>query len=199
LEAALASRPDLVALSFGDPSPWIGRCRDAGVRVACQTQTYADVERAVGAGADLLVAQDNEAGGHTGKTGLLPLLSGMVENDPDVPVLAAGGIGDGTTLASALMAGAEGAWLGTSLLATPEAVEIDDHYKSFIVASDGSDTVFTRAYDILSPFRWPENIGERVRRNPFTDRWIDREAELEERRSEVAQARAEALNDPTRR
>jgi nitronate monooxygenase len=106
-EAALDEHPPLMALSFGDPTPWIERCKAAGARVMCQVQTYKDADRAVGAGADLLVAQGNEAGGHTGTMGLLPFLTGVVTRHPDIPVLAAGGIGDGATLAAALMAGAD--------------------------------------------------------------------------------------------
>jgi nitronate monooxygenase len=159
--------------------------------VICQVQTYADAEAAVAAGADVLVAQGNEAGGHTGPMGLLPFLAGVVARHPDTPVLAAGGIADGATLAAALTAGADGAWLGTAFLATPEAVEVDDRNKELIVASDGGDTVFTRAYDIVSGLPWPSTIGERVRRNLFTDEWAGRDVELQTRRTELARHRDE--------
>ena len=68
--------------------------------------------------------------------------------------------------------------MGTAFLATPEAVEIPDEHKAAIVASDGGDTVFTRAYDIASGLPWPAGIGERVRRDAFTDTWAEREHEL---------------------
>jgi nitronate monooxygenase len=84
-----------------------------------------------------------------------------------------------------LLAGADGAWLGTAFLATREAVEIDDDYKAAIVASDGGDTVYTHTYDIASGVPWPEGIGERVRRDAFTDEWGDREAELVQQREHV--------------
>jgi nitronate monooxygenase len=184
-EAAIAERPPVIALSFADPRPWIDQAKEAGARVICQVQTYDDAEVAVAAGADVLVAQGTEAGGHTGTMSLLPFLARVVERHPDVPVLAAGGIADGRTLAAALTAGADGAWLGTAFLATPEAVEVHDLHKRLIVASDGSDTVFTRAYDIVSGLPWPAGIGERVRRNHFTDEWTGREAELQDRREEL--------------
>jgi nitronate monooxygenase len=177
-QAALDARPAAIALSFSDPGEWARRVKDAGCRVVCQVQTFADAELAVDAGADVLVAQGTEAGGHTGSMSLLPLLSGIAETHPDVVLLAAGGIGSGRTLAAALLAGADGAWLGTTLLATHEAVEIDDDHKAAIVASDGGDTVFTRAYDIASGLPWPAEIGERVRRTAFTEEWHGREAEL---------------------
>ena len=178
-DAALAAGPDVIALSFSDPRPWLGQAKDAGARVLCQVQTLAAADDAVDAGADVLVAQGNEAGGHTGTMGLLPFLAAVVARHPDVPVLAAGGIGDGRTLAAALVAGADGAWLGTAFLAAQEC-EIDDAYKGAVVASDGGDTVFTRAYDIASGLPWPAGIGERVRRDEFTDQWHEREQQLRE-------------------
>ena len=190
LDAALAERPAAVAFSFADPGPWIDRCKAVGARVICQVQNYEDADVAVAAGADVLVAQGTEAGGHTGTMSLLPFLAGVAARYPDVSVLAAGGIADGRTLAAALVAGADGAWLGTAFLATPEAVEVPDVNKRLIVESDGSDTVFTRAYDIMSGLPWPASIGERVRRNRFTDEWSEREAELRARRAEVAEAAA---------
>jgi len=202
-EATLAERPAAVALSFGDPSPWIGRCKAVGARVICQVQNYEHAALAVTGGADVLVAQGTEAGGHTGTMSLLPLLAGVAARFPDVPVLAAGGIATGRTLAAALTAGADGAWLGTAFLATPEAVEVDDVHKRLIVESDGADTVFTRAYDIIAGLPWPGGIGERVRRNRFTDEWNDRQAELEGRRTELVEDRAaspsETPEDPETR
>ncbi|MFG2631952.1 NAD(P)H-dependent flavin oxidoreductase [Streptomyces sp. NPDC048473] len=185
-DAALEERPEIIALSFADPQPWLARAKDAGARVMCQVQNYDDAEKAVAAGADVLVAQGTEAGGHTGTMGLLPFLAGIVRRYPDVPVLAAGGIGDGRTLAAVLTAGADGAWLGTAFLATPEAIEVHDVHKRLIVESDGSDTVWTRTYDIVSGLPWPATIGERVRRNRFTDEWSEREATLRDRKEEFA-------------
>ncbi|MGH8993008.1 MAG: NAD(P)H-dependent flavin oxidoreductase [Acidimicrobiia bacterium] len=185
-EAALAEAPPVVALSFGDPRPWIDQAHAAGATVMCQVQSFDDAALAVDAGADILVAQGTEAGGHTGTMSLLPFLAAMVAHYPDLPVLAAGGIADGRTLAAALTAGADGAWLGTAFLATPEAVEVHDDHKRLIVESDGGDTVFTRAYDIVSGLPWPAAVGERVRRNRFTDEWAERESELRARREEFA-------------
>ena len=185
-QAALDAGPDAIALSFSDPGDAARRVKDAGIRLICQVQTFADAELAVTAGADVLVVQGHEAGGHTGTMGLLPFLVGIAETHPDLPVLAAGGIANGRALAAALLAGADGAWLGTAFLATPEAIEIGDDHKAAIVASDGGDTVFTRAYDIASGLPWPATIGERVRRDPFTEEWAGREAEL---RAHAEQAR----------
>jgi len=196
-EAALAERPAAMALSFGDPGPYAQRCRAAGVRVICQVQSADQADVAVAAGADVLVAQGNEAGGHTGTMAMLPLLAAVVSRHPDIPTLAAGGLADGRSLAAALTAGADGAWLGTAFLATPEAIEVDDAYKQSIVESDGTDTVFTRVYDIMGGLPWPPGIGERVRRNSFTDSWGDREPELRACREELV-ATAAALPEGER-
>jgi nitronate monooxygenase len=179
--AALEERPAAIVLSFSDPGEWGRRVKDAGCRLIAQVQTFADVDLALAAGADVLVAQGNEAGGHTGTMGLLPLLCGITEQPPDVPVLAAGGIANGRALAAALVAGADGAMVGTAFLATPEAVEIGDDYKDAITASDGCDTVFSSAHDIASGRPWPQGIGVRTQRDAFTDEWAGREAELRTR------------------
>ncbi len=186
LAAALEAPPAAVVLSFSDPGPWAPRLRDAGVRLICQVQDHDSAAQAVDAGADVLVAQGTEAGGHTGTMGLLPFLAATVDRHPDVPVLAAGGIADARTLAAALVAGADGALLGTAFLATPDAVDIDDGYRQLIVDSDGTDTVLTDVFDVLSGLPWPDSIHDRMRRNRTTEEWGGRESELAERREEVA-------------
>ena len=193
-EIALEERAPVVIFSFADPRPWLGRARDAGALTICQVQSLELARLAVDAGADVLLAQGNEAGGHTGEINLLPLLVDLVERYPDMPVLAAGGITSGRALASVLAAGAEGASLGTAVLATPEAVEVPDTFKECIVLSDGQDTTFTRFYDLLGTRSWPEGIAGRVYRNRLVREWNGRDAEIlahrEELASDVAAARA---------
>lgn len=184
-QAAIDAAPAAIALSFADPGDWGRRVKERGIRLICQAQTFDDADLAVAAGADVLVAQGGEAGGHTGKMSLLPLLAGIAERYPEVPLLAAGGIANGRTLAAALLAGADGGWLGTAFLATPEAVEVSESHKAAVVASDGGDTVFTHLYDIAFGAPWPSAIGARVRREAFTEEWAERDAELRERRDSV--------------
>jgi nitronate monooxygenase len=185
-DAGLAARPAVIAFSFSDPGPYVERTKAVGSAVVCQVQTMDAADQAVEAGADVLAVQGTEAGGHTGQLSLLPFLAAAVARHPGVPMLAAGGIGDGRTLAAALLAGADGAWLGTAFLACPEAVEVHDAHKKMVVASDGGDTVWTRTFDIVQGFPWPPGIGERVRRNAFTEEWTGREVELTARRAEFA-------------
>lgn len=195
-DAAVAAATPVVVFSFGDPTGWIERARTAGARTIAQVQTVAGADLAVEAGVDVLVAQGNEAGGHTGHMALQPLLSRILERHPRVPVLAAGGIANGRALAAALASGADGALVGTAVMATPEAVEVDDAIKAAIVASDGTDTVFTKAWDVLGGLPWPEDIGERVLANRFTDRWHGREDELRAQRETVAADHAYSSDDP---
>ena len=198
IEIALEERAPVFIFSFADPSPWLGRARDAGAVAICQAQSLELARQAVDAGADALLAQGNEAGGHTGEMNLLPLLVELVERYPHIPVLAAGGITTGRALAGALAAGAEGASLGTAMLATPEAVEVPDAFKERVILSDGQDSIFTRLYDLLGTRPWPEGIAGRVYRNRLVREWDGRDAEVLARREELASdvAAARANGDP---
>jgi nitronate monooxygenase len=203
-DAALEAKPPVIALSFGNPEPWLTRAKAAGAKVMCQVQSMRHAEAALAAGADILVAQGNEAGGHTGSMNLLPFLAHLIDTYPDVPVMAAGGIASGRTLAGALAAGAEGAWVGTAFLATPEAVEVSDEHKQRIVRSNGEDTVYTDVFDIVEErvfgIKWPEGIASRAYRNPFVEQWHHREHELRDHLDEVVAEYASALQqrDPER-
>ena len=197
-EIVLEERVPVVVFSFTDPEPWLGRAKDAGALTICQIQSAELAEMAVRSGADVLLAQGNEAGGHTGRVNLLPLLVDLVERYPDVPVLAAGGISSGRALAAVFAAGGQGASLGTALLATPEAVQVPEPFKRQIVLSDGQDTTFTRLYDLLGDSPWPEGIAGRVYRNRLVREWDGRDADILAHREELASdvAFARAREDP---
>jgi nitronate monooxygenase len=193
-DAALEAKPDVIAFSFGDPAAHAKKAKAAGAKVICQVQSVTHAHEAIAAGADVLVAQGNEAGGHTGTMNLLPLLVSVLDAFPDTPVLASGGISSGRSLAAVLAAGADGAWAGTAFLATPECVEIPEEYKQTIIQSDGEDTIYTRSYDSLWGAPWPEGIAVRVQRNRFTEEWDGRDQEIVERREEL-QKRVQAAQN----
>ena len=197
-EIALEERPPVVIFSFADPHPWLGRARDAGAVTICQVQSPEAARVAVANGADVLLAQGNEAGGHTGEMNLLPLLVDLVEEFPDIPALAAGGITSGRAFAAALTAGAQGASLGTAFLATPEAVEVPQSFKERILLAGGQDTIFTGLYDLLGDDPWPPGIAGRVYRNRLVREWHGRDDEVLARREELASdvAQARARQDP---
>jgi nitronate monooxygenase len=188
---ALETQPAAIAFSFDDPAPWAARTRDAGITVICQVQSLQSAREAVAAGAEVLVAQGREAGGHTGSPSLIALLGEVLDAFPDHIVLAAGGIAGGRALAAVLAAGADGAWMGTRLLATPEAIVPDEH-KRLIVESRAEDTVFTPVYDIVAGGRWPRNVEARLLRNRFAAEWTGRERELEDRLADVQASNAAA-------
>ncbi|PKB80036.1 MAG: 2-nitropropane dioxygenase [SAR202 cluster bacterium Io17-Chloro-G9] len=191
-QAALDAAAPVIAFSFSDPRPWIGRARDSRAITICQVQTLEMAAQAVDAGADALVAQGNEAGGHTGGMNSLPFLAALLDRYPEVPVLAAGGIATGRALAAVLAAGADGAWVGTAFVATPEAVEVPEAFKQRIVASDGQDTAFTRLYDLLGDPPWPPGLAGRVYRNRFVREWDGRDEEILRQREELASDSAHA-------
>jgi nitronate monooxygenase len=90
--------------------------------------------------------------------------------------------------------------MGTAFIATHECIDVNDAYKRLIVASNGEDTIVTQAYDIASGVPWPAGIGDRVRRNRFTDEWHGRNAEIVAKRAAIAEElRAAARSfDPDR-
>lgn len=198
-EAILQTRPYVVALSFGDPRPLAAPIAQSGAKLICQVQDERSAEQALEAGADALVAQGNEAGGHTGGIGTLSLLQAVlaVAEPARVPVLASGGIATGAALAAVLAGGAAGAWIGTRFYVTAES-EAQAEAKQRIIEADGGSTVYTQAFDIASGQPWPAHLAGRALRNAFTDRWHGHERDLtaappEQRaevKAELASARA---------
>jgi nitronate monooxygenase len=193
LDAVLAEGPRVVAISFGDVAPYADAVHAAGADLAVQVQTAADAEQALAAGADALVAQGTDAGGHTGQVGTLPLLQVVLERAGSVPVLAGGGVATGAAVAAVLALGAEAAWIGTRFAATREGTQ-SEAAKAAIVAASAEDTVLTRVYDLAEGHPWPARYPGRALRSPFTDRWHGREDELE-RDARAASAEVGGLRD----
>src|SRR5215470_8253326 len=167
IEHALAHRPSAIMLSFGDPGPLAGLVRRAGVVLIIQVTDLDEARQAMDAGADVIVAQGTEAGGHGGRRSTLPF----------VPVVADGGIADGRGLAAALALGAAGALLGTRFLATPEAL-VPPSVTKAIIESGGEDTERSRVSDIAREAPWPAKYPARTLRTPFFDQRRGREGEL---------------------
>jgi len=131
---------------LGVPRDVIKLCHDSGVIVVNMCGKVRHAVDAVAAGCDIVVAQGTEAGGHTGKIATMALVPQIVDAVGDqVPVVAAGGIVDGRGLAAALALGADGIWVGTRFIATPEARSVDG-YKDTLLATKEDGTVVTRAY-----------------------------------------------------
>jgi NAD(P)H-dependent flavin oxidoreductase YrpB (nitropropane dioxygenase family) len=141
--------------------------------------------RAAQAGADVIIAQGTEGGGHVGWMASMPLIPMVVDAVSPIPVLAAGGFADGRGLVAALALGAQGILLGTRFLATQES-PLHPHYKRAIVESDGHDTQLSEIPDIAAGLVWPGAMT-RSRRNRFVERWAGREWALRQSRAEVNQ------------
>ena len=177
IEWTIGRQPAAIMLSFGDPAPFAAAVHDAAIRLIVQVTTMAEARRALDVGADVIVAQGTEAGGHGGGRSTLPFVPAVVDIAGDVPVLAAGGIADGRGLAAALVLGAAGALIGTRFEATTEALIRAEEAKA-ITAAGASDTILGRVADIAAGAGWPATYPARTLRNAFTDTWQDREDQL---------------------
>ena len=191
LDAALAHRPAAVMLSFGDPRPFADAIHAAEAKLICQVQTLAQASEAKEAGADVIVAQGTEAGGHGMTAPLITLLPQAADLCPDIPIVAAGGIADGRGLAAALMLGAEGVMMGTRFYASEEA-EGHPEAKLRIVAAQSGQTLRSIVFDLSRNKRWPSGFTGRVLRNAHAEKWLGREGELEARAEEVGRDYAAA-------
>src|SRR5215216_3461370 len=145
LDVALAHRTRLIASALGPPPPYlIERAHASDVLVAALAGSPVHAARHAAAGADIIVAQGTEAGGHTGEISTMVLVPEVVDAVAPIPVLAAGGIARGRQLAAALALGAEGVWCGSVWLTTEEA-ETDPVVKQKFLAAKSSDTVRSRS------------------------------------------------------
>jgi NAD(P)H-dependent flavin oxidoreductase YrpB (nitropropane dioxygenase family) len=190
----LRARPTVAAFAWARRDQnlrnYFQRAHDAGCKVMYMAGEVPEALRAAEAAADVIVAQGTEAGGHVGWMASLPLVPMMVNAVAPLPVLCAGGIGDGRGLAAALALGAEGVLLGTRFMATPEA-PIHPNFKQAIVESDGHDTVLTEIPDLASQRVWPGAMS-RAQRNAFVERWAGREWAIRQNATEIGKQLAAA-------
>lgn len=183
LETVLVRAPAAVMLSFGAPAPFAPRIKAAGIALICQVQNMGHAREAVAAGADIIIAQGTEAGGHGAQRATLTLVPEIADYlakaAPATVLVAAGGIADGRGLAAVLMLGAEGVLMGSRFWASREAL-VHGTFQDAAIAADGDATVRTRVVDIARQIDWPAPFTARVMQNRFTADWHGREAELAE-------------------
>ena len=188
LDVALEARPAAIMLSFGDPTPFTGRIKEAGCKIICQVQTLAQAKQAADAGADIIIAQGRDAGGHSGTTrGTIGLVPAVVDAVAPIPVVAAGGIADGRGLAAALTLGAAGISMGTRFTASRESLW-DPAMKAAALEAGGDQTMQTRVFDIVRGAPWPAIYPGRALRNDFSGEWHGREDDLAAKQAEVEKA-----------
>jgi NAD(P)H-dependent flavin oxidoreductase YrpB (nitropropane dioxygenase family) len=185
--AALELRPAVMQFAWARPDQELqglfARAHDAGCKITHMAGTVSEAVRASKAGADVIIAQGTEGGGHVGWMASMPLIPMVVDAVKPIPVLAAGGFADGRGLAAALSLGADGILLGTRFLATVES-PLHLNFKQAIVDSDGHDTQLSEIPDIAAGLVWPGAMT-RSRRNRFVERWAGREWALRQARTDV--------------
>lgn len=146
VEKIIAGGAQVFVAGLGVPLEVIELCHEHNVLVVNMCGRVRHAVAAVEAGCDIVVAQGTEAGGHTGQIATMPLVPQIVDAVGDrVPVVAAGGIYDGRGLAAALALGADGVWVGTRFIATPEARAVAG-YKDALLRTGEDGTVVTRGY-----------------------------------------------------
>jgi nitronate monooxygenase len=136
VKVCVEEKVPLFCAGLGDPGFMVREAREAGIKVLGITGNVRNAERMRESGVDLLVAQGHEGGGHTGRVGTMALLPGVLDAAGDIPVLAAGGIGDGRGLAAALAMGCAGVWVGTRFLATDEGGALAVNKRRILSSSD---------------------------------------------------------------
>jgi enoyl-[acyl-carrier protein] reductase II len=153
---------------LGVPMPIMKKLKDAGVKVMVVCGAVKHAIKAEQAGCDAVICQGGEGGGHTGLVGTLPLVAQAVDA-VKIPVVGAGGLYDGRGLAAMLALGAQGVWMGTRFIATPEA-HAGALYHEAILGADDVDTVRTRCYS---------GKPMRVRQNPYVADWEARPQDIQ--------------------
>jgi nitronate monooxygenase len=190
LTETLAHAPKALMLSFGDPRPHAAEIKAAGSLLMCQVQNLSHARHAIEAGADIIVAQGTEAGGHGANRATMTLVPEIVsllaQLAPETLLVAAGGIADGRGLAAALALGADGVLMGSRFWAASEALTHPRH-QGAALASDGDQTIRQTATDIARGYDWPPEFTARVLKNRFVDEWEHRpdehRAQAQERRT----------------
>jgi nitronate monooxygenase len=164
LELVLAHSPTAVMLSFGSPVPFAPHIKAAGAKLICQVQNMEHARAAVDVGADIVVAQGAEAGGHglvRATFTLVPEIADyLTKNAPATVLVAAGGVADGRGLAAALM--------------------VNPAFQDAAIGADGDATTRTTVVDVVRRVDWPKPFTARVMKTRFVNEWHGREAELVE-------------------
>jgi nitronate monooxygenase len=185
LDIALDANPLAVMLSFGDPAPFAPDIKARGALLICQVQSEDMARQALDCGADILIAQGTEAGGHGASRTTIDIVPAIVDLAAGrVPVVAAGGIADGRGLAAMMMLGASGVLLGTRFYASVEADGAEEA-KRRIRAANSGETVRGVVFDWSRNLMWPAPFTARTLSNDHLRRWTGREIELMQRANEI--------------
>lgn len=157
----------VVTTGAGNPEKYMELWKSAGTKVIPVVASTALAKRMERCGADVVIAEGCESGGHVGETTTMALVPQVVDAVEKIPVIAAGGIGDGRGIAAAFMLGAKGVQMGTAFVATKES-QVHENYKQCIIKAKDIDTRVTG-----------RTTGHPVRalRNQMTKEYLKKEAE----------------------
>lgn len=172
LDVALKAKPKAILLSFGDASPFVEKIKRSGALIILQCQSLEDAGRAAALGADIIVAQGTEAGGHGSKRATMSLLPAVADLLPDTCVVGAGGIADGRGLAACLMLGASGVMLGSRFYVCNESLA-PDGAKTQALQASGDATTRSSVFDVLREYNWPQPFNLRTLKNSLSDQYED--------------------------
>ncbi|MCC6197857.1 MAG: nitronate monooxygenase [Burkholderiales bacterium] len=167
LEICFKHDVEVIACALGTPKWVVDECHAHKVKVISMVGKAAHAKSAIRNGTDVVVVQGTEGGGHTGDVGLITLLAEVLEF-ATVPVVAAGGIVNGSQIAGVLTQGAQGVWIGTRFIATHEA-SVGPNYKQSILDAGYDHTIRSLLFD---------GLHVRQLRNRFTDVWEGHESEM---------------------
>ncbi|MEQ9518468.1 MAG: nitronate monooxygenase, partial [Parvibaculum sp.] len=168
MQVVIEEKVPVYAAGLGNPGPWMDQLHANGTKVMAVVGAVKHAVQVVSSGIDLIVAQGHDGGGHNSPIGTMALIPQVVDAVAGrIPVLGAGGISDGRGIAAAFMLGAEGAWIGTTFLATEEA-GIEDYQKEVIAESGDGDTVVSRSVT---------GKPARIIKNKWSQAWIDEKKE----------------------
>ena len=154
-----------ITTGAGNPVPWIEPMHKAGIKVIPVVPNVKLAKRIATSGADAMVIEGMEGGGHIGTLTTMALLSNVLKEKFSIPVLAAGGISDGRAMAAALLMGADGVQMGSRFLLTTEC-PIHEKTKEMIVKATDTDCVVTG---------YSRNMGVRCLKNAFTQKYLEAE------------------------
>lgn len=166
VQVCIDERVPVVATGAGSPGPWMARLKEAGITIMPMVASVALAKRLERMGADVLVAEGTESGGHIGDVATLPLVPQVVDA-VSVPVVAAGGIADGRGLAASLALGAVGVQMGTRFICAEECIAHPNYKQKIVNASDRA--TITTGHSLGHPVR--------AIKNPMTRKFEEMEKE----------------------
>lgn len=194
LSIALEFEPRAIFLSFGEIGRFAPTIRASRCLFIAQVQSIEDARIAADCGVDVVVAQGTEAGGHGSQRSTLPLVPAIVDAVDPIPVLAAGGIGDGRGLAAALMLGAAGIVMGTRFYCSIESMA-PSGAQARAMAATGDQTTRSSVFDVLRQYQWPAPYNLRTLENRLTTRYADRLADLNTKKIEEIERFEKAVSN----